>query len=103
MKVKYLNKMNYNSAPRDDLLDERSDLFENTGEDIMKGIIDPAKDPLMMSPKKINFMLPSKQLQSFIQPEESEEESVREKELSFYAVDGENIEDLVRMQRVRAP
>ena len=96
--------MNYNSAPHhEDILDERSDLFENTGEDIMKGIPDPANDPLIMSPKKINFLLPSKKLQQFIQPEESEEESLREKELSFYAVDGENIEDLIRQQRVKAP
>lgn len=55
--------MNYNSSPHhEDILDERSDLFENTGEDIMKGIPDPANDPLIMSPKKINFLLPSKKL-----------------------------------------
>jgi Leucine-rich repeat (LRR) protein len=33
----------------------------------------------------------------------SEESSMREKELSFYALDCENIDDLIRSQKVRGP
>ena len=88
---------------------ERSEGFID---EIMEGIPDPASDPLLAlsrgSPKapavrNLNMAAP---LRTKVTPllEEDEEQSYRDKELSFYALnDVESLDDVIRTQRVRDP
>ena len=86
-------------------IDERSNSF--AGDDILEGIPDPATDPLLqltnqiLSPVKMpagtpNLQIPHYQREIIQDEEGSEESSMREKELSFYALDCENIDDVIR-------
>lgn len=101
-------------------IDERSDAFV---EDIMDGIVDPATDSLLrMSGHKPMIIPVSPPAQKPIaQPaaliknhlreimeearsfNESEDLTRREKEISFYALDAENIEEIIRTQKVKNP
>ena len=88
-------------------IDERSEAFVD---DIMECIVDPAMDSLLrMSGQKMVAISPKMQqpppniknhLREIMEEarsfNESEEASRSEKELSFYALDVENIEELVR-------
>jgi len=98
-------------------IDERSEAFVD---DIMEGIVDPASDSLLrLSGHKPMQMVPTspsiqrapmniknhlreimEEARSF---NDSEEATRREKELSQYGLDAENIEEIIRTQKVKNP
>jgi Leucine-rich repeat (LRR) protein len=99
-------------------VDERSEAFID---DIMEGIVDPATDSLLrlsgqkpsqMTPISPNMMVrPPPNIKNHLREimeearsfHDSEEATRRDKELSFYALDVENIEELIRTQKVKNP
>ncbi|TNV86320.1 hypothetical protein FGO68_gene14015 [Halteria grandinella] len=117
----YINRDLADFVRDHETIEEREDTFMDPA-DLMRDVIDPSKDPdlalssngkkmvMAFSPSPANQpqqLLISKFRQAAIQndqqliEDEESEQSFRDKELSFYAVEAETLEDLVRRQKVK--